>query len=158
MRRRMFSLAWFVAVSLPVWLASHSSQAEELTGVAANAEAANLDAAVLPGAHHGAIADGAACIDGTCAGGGFGMGRLTCLPHDYLHPHLFYNYFVGGNCGSIPAAMYPAPMPTPPIVGHTFYTYQPLLPHEFMYAHRRTYHHHYNHNRGLHRTRVFWAW
>ena len=49
-------------------------------------------------------------------------------------------------------------MPTPPLVGHTYYTYQPLYPHEFMYAHKRVYHHHYNYNRGLHRTRVIWTW
>ena len=37
------------------------------------------------------------------------------------------------------ASMYPSPIPTPPIVGHTYYTYQPLMPHEMMYAHKRNY-------------------
>lgn len=142
MRRRLYSLAWFALLSL-VGFASLTPETAQ----------ANEPAA-------------AACADGSCAGGVYGGGAFGlglggaygCLPHDYLNPHLFYNFYVGGNCGSIPAGMYPSPMPTPPIVGHTFYTYQPLLPHEFMYAHKRVYHHHYNYNRGLHRTRVVWAW
>jgi hypothetical protein len=118
---------------------------------------ATAEAAVAADVHAGPVVDGA--VDGAVyAPPGIHAHNYACLPRDYLHPHLFYNYFVGGNCGSIPAAMYPAPMPTPPIVGHTFFTYQPLLPHEFMYAHKRVYHHHYNYNRGLHRTRVVWAW
>jgi len=57
-------------------------------------------------------------------------------PHD-----LFYNYYVGpGNCGGAAVAgMYPSPRPTPPLVGHTYITYQPLMPHEFLYTHKRKY-------------------
>ena len=151
MRRRMFSPSWIPALALAGLLISQGvSQAEELAG------AATAEAAVAADVG-GPIVDGA--VDGAVyAPPGIHAHNYACLPRDYLHPHLFYNYFVGGNCGSIPAAMYPSPMPTPPIVGHTFYTYQPLLPHEFMYAHKRVYHHHYNYNRGLHRTRVVWAW
>jgi len=53
---------------------------------------------------------------------------------------LFYNYYVppvGG--GSVGAQMYPCPRPTPPLVGHTYITYQPLMPHEFLYKHARVY-------------------
>ena len=54
---------------------------------------------------------------------------------------LFYNYYVGpGTCGyGVPAKLYVAPRPTPPWVGHTYMTYQPLMPHEFLYKHHRTY-------------------
>jgi hypothetical protein len=51
---------------------------------------------------------------------------------------LFYNYYVNGDSG-VPAQMYPAPRPTPPFVGHTYFTYQPFLPHEFLYPHSRVY-------------------
>ena len=55
-------------------------------------------------------------------------------------PDLFYNYYAQpGGCGGVGAAMYPAPRPTPPLVGHTYVTYQPLMPHEFLYQHQRTY-------------------
>jgi len=53
---------------------------------------------------------------------------------------LFYNYYVPPvGPESVGAAMYPCPRPTPPLVGHTYFTYQPLMPHEFLYQHRRTY-------------------
>ena len=32
------------------------------------------------------------------------------------------------------AALYPSPRPTPPLVGQTYITYQPLAPQEFMYS------------------------
>lgn len=53
---------------------------------------------------------------------------------------LFYNYYVppvGGE--SVGAQMYLCPRPTPPLVGHTYITYQPLMPHEFLYPHARVY-------------------
>ena len=54
---------------------------------------------------------------------------------------LFYNYYVGAPgcpCGP-PAQLYLCPRPTPALVGHTYYTYQPFLPHEMLYRHDRTY-------------------
>jgi hypothetical protein len=55
-------------------------------------------------------------------------------------PDLFYNYYVPpGEGGAVGAALYPSPRPTPPLVGHTYVTYQPLMPHEFLYRHHRTY-------------------
>ncbi len=53
---------------------------------------------------------------------------------------LFANYYVppvGPN--SVGAQLYPCPRPTPPLVGHTYITYEPLDPHEFLYRHNRVY-------------------
>ena len=50
---------------------------------------------------------------------------------------LFYNYYTQG--GAVNAQMYLSPRPTPPLVGHTYITYQPFYPHEFMYTHKRHY-------------------
>ena len=60
---------------------------------------------------------------------------------------LFYNYYAQPGQ---PAGMYPAPFPTPSIAGHVYYTYQPLLPHEFLYPHAREYYtmHGYYHGYG----------
>ncbi|HLA85358.1 MAG TPA: hypothetical protein VJL29_11235 [Thermoguttaceae bacterium] len=55
-------------------------------------------------------------------------------------PDLFYNYYVpAGPNDAVGAEMYVSPRPTPPLVGHTWVTYQPLLPHEYLYKHKRTY-------------------
>lgn len=82
--------------------------------------------------------------------------RLYCAYRDYGQPDLFYNYYVPPNCGGLGAQLYVAPLPVPPNVGHTFYTYQPLLPHEYMYPHQRTYRRYYDGGRGMNRTRVVW--
>ncbi len=165
MRRRMTFTAWTAALTVAGLLGAcpSFSSANELAGAAcADGSCVNGAAAggvVGEGVVDGGIVDGGVVGDGGMYAGGYGgLHPVTCLPPDGFNPHLFYNFYVGGNCGSVPAAMYPSPMPTPPVVGHTFYTYQPLLPHEFMYAHKRVYHHHYNYNRGLTRTRVIWAW
>ena len=52
---------------------------------------------------------------------------------------VFHNYYPNTMAGINSASLYPSPIPTPPIVGHTYYTYQPLMPHEMMYAHKRNY-------------------
>ena len=54
-------------------------------------------------------------------------------------PDLFYNYYAQPTGGGRPAVLYMAPRPVPPTVGHTYYTYQPLYPHEYMYPHYREY-------------------
>lgn len=69
-------------------------------------------------------------------------------------PDLFYNYYIPGGPGGVPGALYLAPRPVPPVVGHTYYTYQPLLPHEYMYQHQRRYYRYYDCGTGLTRTRV----
>lgn len=57
-------------------------------------------------------------------------------------PPLFENYYVGParyGAPGMPAELYISPRPTPPLVGHTWVTYPPLAPHEFLYHHHRTY-------------------
>jgi hypothetical protein len=52
--------------------------------------------------------------------------------------------------------MYLSPMPVPPNVGHTFYTYQPFYPHELMYSHKNRFHNYYDNGRGINRTRAIY--
>ena len=54
---------------------------------------------------------------------------------------VFYNHYAfdHNTQQGVPAQLYLSPLPAPPIVGHTYYTYQPLLPHEYMYHHSRDY-------------------
>ncbi|MCR9292546.1 MAG: hypothetical protein NXI32_07495 [bacterium] len=69
------------------------------------------------------------------------------------HPHpLFSNEYTQGNANQATAQMYVAPVPVPTWVGHTYYTYQPLYPHEMMYLHGHRYHNYYDGGRGLNRT------
>jgi hypothetical protein len=61
------------------------------------------------------------------------------------HPDLFYNYYNGPSASGAgtPVQMYVSPRPTPPWVGHTYITYQPLMPQEFLYHHHRKYYKYY---------------
>jgi len=52
---------------------------------------------------------------------------------------LFYNYQVGPNPSGTAAQMYVSPMPVPANVGHTYTTYQPYMPHEYLYKHKRSH-------------------
>jgi hypothetical protein len=83
----------------------------------------------------------------TCNGG-------NCQYRFYGQPDLFYNYYAWPSCSGVGAALYVSPLPVPPNVGHTYITYQPLMPHEFLYTHHRTYHRYYNGGQGLNRTSV----
>ncbi len=67
---------------------------------------------------------------------------------------LFANQYTQGFANQNNAVMYIAPVPVPPHVGHTYYTYQPLYPHEMMYLHNERYHSYYDQGRGLNRTGV----
>ena len=59
---------------------------------------------------------------------------------------LFYNYYAQpGPYNGAAAQMYTCPRPVPAHAGHTWVTYQPFMPHEFMYKHKRAY---YTHNPG----------
>lgn len=69
-------------------------------------------------------------------------------------PQLFGNQYTQGASDQITAPMYLSPVPVPPNVGHTYYTYQPLYPHEFMHLHGHRYHNYYDRGRGLNRTGV----
>jgi hypothetical protein len=80
-----------------------------------------------------------------------GEGVRHSVPGD-----LFYNFYVPPvGEGSVGAEMYLCPRPTPPLVGHTYVTYQPLLPHEMMYPHHRLYKT-YHEDAPPTRTRVHW--
>ena len=72
----------------------------------------------------------------------------------YGQPDLFYNYYTQGYANTVNAQMYVAPLPVPPYVGHTFYTYQPFMPHEMLYWHKDRFHNYYDGGRGLNRTRA----
>jgi hypothetical protein len=50
-----------------------------------------------------------------------------------------YNYYAAPGPGMVGAELYLCPRPVPPLVGHTYITYPPLMPHEFLYKHHRTY-------------------
>jgi len=67
-------------------------------------------------------------------------GRAQAENRNRTSPDLFYNYYVPpAGCNSVAASIYPCPRPVPPVVGHTYVTYQPLMPHEFLYPHARVY-------------------
>ena len=67
-------------------------------------------------------------------------------------PGVFYNYYA--QPGAM-ATLYPSPLPTPPLVGRTYITYQPLLAQEFLYDHARAYVSHQP-GAGLNSTHVHW--
>lgn len=77
-----------------------------------------------------------------------------CIGREYGYPDLFYNYYTQGNCNATNAQMYVAPVPVPPTVGHTFYTYQPFMPEEMLYWHTNRYHKYYDNGRGMNHTKV----
>ena len=97
------------------------------------------------------------CPGGNCGNGHHGHhghhgnhagrahGRNVVMGDSISSRDLFYNYYVGPAGSPNPyganavAAMYPSPVPVPAWVGHTYITYQPLLPHEFLYAHKHYY-------------------
>ncbi len=69
---------------------------------------------------------------------------------------MFYNFYVPpGACGGVTAQLYPCPRPTPPLVGHTYITYPPLAPHEFLHPHTKAYYRR-NPGSGWTRTTVLW--
>ena len=69
---------------------------------------------------------------------------------------LFYNFYAPSAVGGPPAQMYLSPVPTPPYVGHTYITYQPLMPHEFLYKHSRQYTRFSEYGYPVARTYVHW--
>lgn len=87
---------------------------------------------------------------GTFDAGTFGM----IQPRRYGRPDLFYNYYTQGYANQANAQMYLSPLPVPPNVGHTFYTYQPFYPQEMMYWHSNRFHRYYDNGRGMNRTKA----
>ena len=90
------------------------------------------------------------------SGGGDLVGNGAGGVHNrqYGQPDLFYNFYTQGAANSANAQMYVAPVPVPPNVGHTYLTYQPFYPHEFLYPHTDKFHNYYDNGRGMNRTRV----
>lgn len=87
--------------------------------------------------------------DSAEAGHGWDGKRQISYQHQ---KDLFYNYYAQpGPYNGAAAGMYPAPLPVPPHVGHTYVTYQPFMPHEYLYKHHRSY---YTYNRGAGWTRT----
>jgi hypothetical protein len=71
--------------------------------------------------------------------GSIGRAQAEVIRHS-TPDDMFYNYYVPPvGEGSVGASLYLCPRPTPPMVGHTYVTYQPLMPHEFLYQHHRIY-------------------
>jgi hypothetical protein len=76
--------------------------------------------------------------------------------------HLFSQYATASGASQATAGMYPAPHYVPPHVGNSWYTYQALMPHEMMYAHKRNYYNYdyntayYGTGAGLNKTSVVW--
>lgn len=99
---------------------------------------------------------GADFLSSTQAWGQHPAHMPVCRPREYGTPDLFYNFWVPPNCGGMGAEAYICPRPVPPLVGHTYYTYQPFMPHELMYRHSRVYHRNYEGGRGLTRTSIHW--
>ena len=58
--------------------------------------------------------------------------------------NLFSQYYTQPGASQTQAAMYNAPHWVPSYTGHSYHTYQPLMPHEMMYQHNRNYYNYYN--------------
>lgn len=104
----------------------------------------------------------AQCATGSCGGAmagsytpyGMGSGGMDSYANALgkgTQP-LFDNYFTRGNANSAEARLYMSPVGVPGWVGHTYNTYQPLYPHQFLYQHHDRYHSYYDDGRGLNRT------
>ena len=90
-----------------------------------------------------------AVLDG---GAGQAQAQTTCQVAPQYD--LFYNYYVGPP--GQPAQAFVSPRPTPPFVGHTYITYQPLQPNEFLYWHHRVYRRYAGGLRPVNTTMVRW--
>lgn len=79
-----------------------------------------------------------------------------------LPNNLFSQYTTAPGASQTTAGMYPAPHWVPHNVGHSYYTYQPLMPHEMMYQHQRNYYNYsydnayYGGGASLNKTSVVW--
>lgn len=83
----------------------------------------------------------------------FGLGQ-SAEAQQFGGPPLFANQYTQGYANQATAQMYISPVPVPPWVGHTYYTYQPFYPHEMTYWHQERFHSYYDNGRGLNRTSV----
>lgn len=88
---------------------------------------------------------------------GLSSARAEAQQFGSYAPHMFANQYTQGYANQATAQMYVAPLPVPTWVGHTYYTYPPLNPHEMMYRHHRRYHSYYDNGMGLNRTGVHYS-
>ncbi len=135
MRRKFLTLNLIAAVAVTAGLLGTSSLRADEPAVLEHA----TDGEVTVNGSVGHLHDGA-CVN--------------CFPRPAHNPDLFYNYYQPVGCGTIGSSLYMSPGPVPQHVGHTYITYQPFMPHEFMYAHGRTYYKYYDGGRGLNRTHI----
>ncbi len=109
------------------------------------------------GSYESGAYESGSCASGDCGGAvetanGGGMNRRT-----FGQPDLFYNYYTQGYANRANAQLYISPNPVPPHVGHTYYTYQPFYPHEYLYGHKNRFHNYYDNGRGMNRTRAVYS-
>ncbi len=97
--------------------------------------------------YEGEVIDGGVVTDGAYSAGG----------RRYGQPNLFQNQYTQGQANGVNAQMYLSPVPVPPHVGHTYYTYQPFMPHEMLYRHTDRFHNYYDNGRGMNRTKVHYS-
>lgn len=99
----------------------------------------------------------AACLTSTATAQDFAYHHSQF--HGYMgpHPNLFRNYYVGpaANAGGMAAQLYLCPQPAPVHVGHTAITYEPFMPHEYLYRHARIYKR-YHFNGSTTRVKAVW--
>ena len=63
-----------------------------------------------------------------------------------------------GDAGAIGASLYTSPRPVPPMVGHTFITYEGLMPDQLLYQHQRTYYRPHGPYGGVTQTNINWGY
>lgn len=63
-----------------------------------------------------------------------------------------------GDAGAIGASLYVSPRPVPPMVGHTFITYEGLMPDQLLYQHQRTYYRPHGPYGGVTQTNINWGY
>ena len=118
-----------VTIGLIAFIATQSTFAEENGSAKVDAKLTSAKTKHPGGSFVGDGADGVGyTYDHGMEPGGF-----------YGSPDVGYNYYGQPGTGVATASLYPAPYPTPAIAGHTMYTYQPLMPHEHLYRHKRVY-------------------
>lgn len=65
-----------------------------------------------------------------------GSSLLAQEDADYGASYGWSNHYAGVDPS---AALYPSPHPTPPHAGHTYITYPPFAPHQYLYTHGHRY-------------------
>lgn len=135
-------------VGFAVSTASHQASAQCSSGNCGNVGYADGYGGYASGGYHSSSSNQSFAGDG-----GYGT-----WGHRQVQP-LFDNYFTQGNANQANAALYVSPIGNiPGWVGHTYNTYQPLYPDEFLYTHKDKYHSYYDNGAGLNRTKAtYWA-